>query len=108
MRVMLTASIPVERGNAAIRDGSMQTLLQHYLEILKPEAAYFVADDDGCRSAFIVFDMAESSDMTLAAEPFFQSLGAKVTFRPCMNAQDLAKGQAGIDRALREFVTVKT
>jgi len=43
MRMMLKVSIPVDTGNAAIRDGSIVKKIQTILADLKPEAAYFTA-----------------------------------------------------------------
>jgi hypothetical protein len=106
MRVLLTASIPTERGNAAIREGTLETVIRHALEILKPEAAYFAADDLGNRCAYLVIDIQDASEIPAVAEPFFLGLGAKVTMRPCMNAQDLANAKPGMERAVREFSAV--
>ena len=39
MRFMITFRIPTQRGNAAVRDGSLPDTLQSVLEDLKPEAA---------------------------------------------------------------------
>jgi hypothetical protein len=47
MRVMLRASIPVEVGNAAIKDGSLPKKTQAILNELKPEAAYFSVMNTG-------------------------------------------------------------
>ena len=49
MRFMLTFRIPkmscrqghLDKGNAAVRDGSLGDVLQSILEDLRPEAAYF-------------------------------------------------------------------
>jgi hypothetical protein len=106
MRVLLTASIPTERGNAAIREGSLEPVIRHAMEILKPEAAYFTTDDLGNRCAYLVIDMQDSSEIPAVAEPFFLGLGAKVTIRPCMNAQDLANAKPGMDRAVSQFAAV--
>ena len=38
MRMMMTVKIPVEHGNRAIRDGSMQTAFDDLIAKLKPEA----------------------------------------------------------------------
>lgn len=47
MRMLLRVSIPVETGNAAAKDGSLGSTIERILADLKPEAAYFFADDDG-------------------------------------------------------------
>jgi hypothetical protein len=57
MRMLLRVSIPVEAGNAAVKDGTLGTTIERILADLKPEAAYFFADDDGQRSGSVVFDM---------------------------------------------------
>lgn len=91
MRMMLKVRIPVEAGNAAIQGGELPKALESMMEKLKPEAAYFVAED-GVRSALIFFDMADISDIPTIAEPFFQGMNAKVDLVPVMNAADLQKG----------------
>lgn len=56
MRMMLKVSLPVEKANAAIKDGSLVTKIQSILADLKLEAAYFT-EFDGKRTALIFFDM---------------------------------------------------
>jgi hypothetical protein len=92
MRMLLRASIPVEAGNAAFKAGTLGPSMQKILANLKPEAAYFFADDNGARSASIVFDMQDSSQIPKIAEPWFLEFNAKVTLRPVMTPEDLAKG----------------
>ena len=91
MRMMLKVRIPVEAGNAAIQSGELPKALESMMGQLKPEAAYFVAED-GVRSALIFFDMADPSDIPSIAEPFFMGMNAKVDLVPVMNAEDLQKG----------------
>ena len=59
MRMLLRVSIPVETGNAAAKAGTLGSTVEKILADLKPEAAYFFADDNGNRSGSIVFDMKE-------------------------------------------------
>jgi hypothetical protein len=91
MRTMLKVSIPVEAGNRAIKDGSLPRIVGEALENLKPEAAYFFADN-GKRTALMVFDMKDASEIPAIAERFFMGLDAEVDYRPVMNAEDLKKG----------------
>ena len=102
MRMLLKATIPVDTGNAAIKNGTLGTTIEKILAQLKPEAAYFV-EEDGERTAYVVFDMKESSQLPAIAEPFFLSFNAKVTVRPAMNAADLAKAQPGMAQAVKAF-----
>ena len=85
--------MPVEPANQAIKNGTLGTLMQRTAERWKPEAMYFTTFD-GHRTAYMVFDMPDSSDMPPFAEPFFMELNADVQFAPAMNAEDLQKGLA--------------
>jgi hypothetical protein len=108
MRMLLRVSIPVDAGNAAARSGNLGSTIEGILADLKPEAAYFFADDDGQRSGSIVFDMKDSSQIPAVAEPWFLAFGAKVSLRPVMNPQDLAKATSSIDNAAKKHIEVKS
>src|SRR5262245_17028931 len=91
MRMMLKVTIPVEAGNAAIKDGRLPKTLEETMDRLKPESAYFVASH-GMRSAYFFFDMKDSSDIPTIAEPLFINLNAQIELQPAMNAADLQQG----------------
>src|SRR6202051_1057620 len=99
MRMLLRVSIPVEAGNAAAKAGNLGSTVERILADLNPEAAYFFADDDGQRSGSIVFDMKDSSQIPAIAEPWFLAFNAKISFRPIMSPQDLAKAGPSIGKA---------
>lgn len=103
MRMLLKVSIPVESGNAAAKAGTLGKTIQGILADLKPEAAYF-SEDNGQRTAFIVFDMKESSQLPSIAEPWFLAFNARLTVRPAMNLDDLAAAGSGIERAVKNHV----
>jgi hypothetical protein len=96
MRMLMKVQIPTEAGNAAIKDGSLPQIMGRALEALKAEAAYFTSEE-GMRTGLIFFDMADSSEIPPAAEPFFIGLGAKITFAPVMNADEM---RAGVGKAM--------
>lgn len=91
MRMMLKASIATAEGNRAIKDGSVSDILEKLIKKLKPEAAYFAAQD-GLRTAMIFFDMKESSEIPGITESLFQGVNASIELTPVMNGDDLRKG----------------
>ena len=93
MRMMLKFSLPVEKGNQAIKDGSLGKTIESIMKKLKPEAAYF-APMDGKRSGMIFFDLAEPSQIAEVVEPLFLNLNAATEIVPVMNGDDLRKGLA--------------
>ena len=103
MRMLLRVSIPVEAGNAAARSGTLGSTIEKIVADLKPEAAYFFADDNGQRSCSIVFDLKDPSEIPGVAEPWFLAFNAKVSLRPIMNPQDLAKAGLAIGNAAKQY-----
>jgi len=101
--MLLRVSIPAEAGNAAAKAGTLASTVERIVADLKPEAAYFYADDNGNRSGSIVFELAHTSQIPAVAEPWFLSFNAKVSFRPVMTPQDLAAAAPAIDKAVREY-----
>jgi hypothetical protein len=97
MRMLLKAQLDVDKSNQALSEGRLQEALRSVLNDLKPEAAYF-APLDGKRTALIVFDMDDPSDLPRISEPFFQTASAAVEVMPVMNADDLLAGLQKVGR----------
>jgi hypothetical protein len=93
MRMFVRIQVPTENGNQAIEDGSFPAVLQKAHEELKPEAAYFVAED-GKRTFYWFLDMDDQSDLPWVAERFFTGLNATVQTTPAMTFEDVQKGLA--------------
>jgi hypothetical protein len=102
MRCLLKVSIPVETGNAAISDGSLPKTINSILADLKPEAAYFAADN-GKRTGFIFFDLKDPSEIPAIAEPWFLAFDAHIEVQPAMNLEDLKNAAPGIERAVKKY-----
>lgn len=103
MRMLLRVSIPVEAGNAAAKAGTLGSTIEGILAGIKPEAAYFLADDHGQRSGVIVFDLQDASQIPAVAEPWFLAFNAKVSIQPVMTPQDLGKAGASIGDAVQKY-----
>jgi hypothetical protein len=94
--MLVKAQLDVEKANNVIRDGQMEANLGAGMQALKPEAAYFYAEN-GRRTALIVFDMQDPSDIPSVVEPFSMAANASVDLWPVMVAEEL---QAGLARFL--------
>jgi hypothetical protein len=89
--MMMKVKIDTEAGSRAIEDGSLPQLMQETLGALRPEAAYF-GPEHGVRTAFIVFDMQDPSQLPALTEPLFSKVKATVEMFPVMDQEDLQKG----------------
>jgi hypothetical protein len=91
MRMMMKVKMDVEAASAAIKDGSLPKMMGETMERLRPEAAYF-GPEDGKRTAFIVFDMDDPSQLPSLTEPLFSQAKASIDIFPVMDREDLEKG----------------
>jgi hypothetical protein len=94
MRMLMHAKFPNEPFNAAVRDGSVGGKMQRILDALKPEAVYFT-EFGGRRTALLVVNVDDPSQVPALAEPWFLTFNADVELHVAMTPEDLAK--AGLD-----------
>jgi hypothetical protein len=90
MRMMMRLTMPVEKGNEAIASGAWDQTLDHIIETLKPEAAYFYLDG-GRRAAMFIYEAEKAEEMAVINEPIFQGLNASIEQQPVLTAADLGK-----------------
>ncbi len=102
MRFLFRASWDIEAGNKLARDGTLGATVQSILEELKPEAAYFLVDK-GKRTAFLIVNMDDASQLPAVAEPWFLTGNASVEFTPIMLAEDLARAGPAIEQAVKKY-----
>jgi hypothetical protein len=89
--MMMKVQMDTQAASQAVADGSLPQLMQDMMGRLQPESAYF-GPEDGVRTAFIVFDLQDPSQLPSLTEPFFSKLKATVRMFPVMDREDLQKG----------------
>jgi hypothetical protein len=92
--MLLHARLPHEPINAAVKDGTVGKKIKRILDALKPEAVYFT-EYQGRRSAIMIVNLDDPSQVPAFAEPWFLTFNAECSFHILMTAEDLAK--AGLD-----------
>ena len=100
MRMLIIASLPHQKFNAAVKDGTAGAKLGKILEAIKPESVHFT-EICGKRTAFIVVDLPDASKIPALAEPWFLTFEADVQIHPCMTPDDLKR--SGIDGMGRQW-----
>ena len=102
MRCLLKAEMTVETANAAAKNGTLPKTIKSILDDLKPEASYFTTSN-GKRTAYIIFDLKDASQIPAVAEPWFLAFNASIEILPVMVVDDLAKAGAGIKQAVKKY-----
>lgn len=102
MRYLMKVSLPVETGNAVAKAGKLGQTIQAILNDLKPESVYFTTDH-GKRTAFIVLDMQDASQIPKVAEPWFLAFNASLDISPVMTLEDLTKASSAIETAVKKY-----
>jgi hypothetical protein len=91
--MLLEVDMPVEKFNAAVKDGTVGTKIESILEDAHPEAVYF-CPTNGRRGGLFVVDVESPSDIVRLAEPWLLLFDARIQWRVLMTPDDLE--QAGL------------
>ncbi len=102
MRFMVKVIFDLEKGNELAGKGELEKKIESILKEIKPESAYFLAEE-GERSAILFVNMDDASQIPSIAEPWFLALNAAVEFKPVMKLEDLQKAGASIEKASKKF-----
>lgn len=102
MRFLVQATIPVEAGNALVRDPNFSKRLDAVLASIKPEAAYF-AVHCGQRTMFLIVDIKDAAHSPAIAEPLWLAFHADVKLTLLMDQADMAKATPAIQQAVKQF-----
>ncbi len=88
MKYLVKVTLDTETASAAIRDGSLMEKMQRILGELKPEAAYFVAENGG-RTQYLVVNADDTTSLPSLAEPWWLLFKADVSILPAFTLQDM-------------------
>jgi hypothetical protein len=102
MRFLMKVSMHNEAANAAVSDGSLNKTMQSILSELKPEAAYFLAEN-GRRTGYLFVNLQDASQIPSIAEPWFLAFNASIEIHPVMVPADLAKAGGAIEKAVKTY-----
>jgi hypothetical protein len=102
MRFLLKAVMDTDRANTLARAGKLGSVIKQIVDEQKPEAAYFT-DDHGKRTALVILEMKDASQIPAFAEPWFLALNAHIEFHPVMLPADLEKAVPGIEKAAKSY-----
>ncbi len=102
MRFLVKVRWDVEEGNELARSGTLGDVAGSILEDQKPEAAYFTADQ-GNRSAYLIVNVDDGSQLPAIAEPWFLKVNATVEFLPLMSPEDLQKAGPAMEQAVEKY-----
>jgi hypothetical protein len=102
MRFLLKAAMSAQGGNRAVLNGTLASSMKSILEDMKPEAAYFGAED-GKRTGYFIVNVNDASEIPGLAEPLFLAFEADIDFFPVMTPQDLASASPAIERAVKKY-----
>ncbi|MCW8330158.1 panthothenate synthetase [Photobacterium sp. SDRW27] len=94
MKMLMNVDFPHEPFNTLVKEGKVGAVIERILEDLQPENTYFT-ELDGTRSAVLVINITDSSQIPRYAEPFFLIFNADCRFRIAMTPEDL--GASGLD-----------
>jgi hypothetical protein len=86
--MFIRVGFPIEPFNTLVRKGTAGDIMGKILAAIKPEAVYFT-DMEGQRTALLIVNMENASQIPALAEPFFLNFNADIHFHPVMTPQDL-------------------
>ncbi|MEJ2373973.1 MAG: hypothetical protein P8Y53_14675 [Pseudolabrys sp.] len=91
MRLMLRFAIPVARGNAAVKDGTLGQAIENLIKMTKADACYFTMID-GKRGGMIFFEESDTTRLRQINEPMFAALDAAIEIVPVLTLDEMKRG----------------
>ena len=102
MKFLVKAIIPVEAGNALVKDPNMKTRMDTIMGDIRPEAVYFTIDN-GQRTLYFFVNIENVEDMPRIAEPLWLSLKADVSVLPAFTPEDMEQTMRVVDELAKKY-----
>ena len=102
MKYVVMVQIPIEHGNAMVKEPGFVEKIQSILSFQKAESVYF-GMYNGHRTAFYVTDIADASKIPSVTESWWLWLNAKIDLVPVMTPQDLGKAMPDLANCVKTF-----
>jgi hypothetical protein len=102
MRFLCKFKMDVRAGNQMAKNGTLGSKIAAIVQEQKPEAIYFGLED-GRRTAFMIINLDDASQIPAIAEPWFLACEASIEAQPVMTPEDLQKAGPAIGAAAKKF-----
>jgi len=102
MRFLCKFKMSVTAGNKVAKDGKLGKTIGAILEEQKPEAVYFGLED-GMRTAYMIVQLDDASQLPAIAEPWFLACDASIEAQTVMLPEDLQKAGPAIEAAAKKY-----
>ena len=102
MRIYVRVLTDTVKANESIKSGKMGEMLVDFMQTVKPEYAFFTADD-GVRCFNFLVDMKDVAEVPMICERFFVGLGGRISLTPAMVMDDVGRGLAGAADEIKKW-----
>jgi hypothetical protein len=89
MRMLMKIVLPNASYNRAIAEGRLSVVWQHFFDLARPEATYYVGEQ-GLRAVHVLLDLPDTARYAALTLPLYQHLEAEITCEPALRFEDIA------------------
>ena len=102
MNFLLKVTIPIQAGNAMVRDPKFGKKLDEIMKDIRAKEAFF-AVNGGQRTMYILVEVSDASRLPAIVEPFWLAFEASIECTPVLTAKDFQKAAPDIERAAKKY-----
>lgn len=102
MRCLVKATIPVEAGNALVRDPQFGKRFEAIMQDIKPEAAYF-SISHGQRGMYLIVNVNDTAQFARVVEPLWLAFNCDVEITPVVTADDMGSAMGVVQELIKKY-----